>query len=65
MQILKDPKNVNKAKYHNNFLKFNIMSKMLIETIPIPPESQKTSLLNNSEQRKTVRLKQFYKNSLR
>ena len=37
---------------------------MLIETIPIPLESQKTSLLNNSEQRKTVRLKQFYKNSL-
>lgn len=42
MQILKEPKNLSKAKCHGSFLKFNIVSKMLIKAmIPIPLESQK------------------------
>ena len=53
---------MNKAKYHKNVLKFN-MSKMLIETIPIPLKSQNVVVTQQFRAERNSLLKECYRNS--
>lgn len=53
---------MNKAKYNKNVLKFN-MSKMLIETIPIPLKSQNVVVTQPFRAERNWLLQECYSNS--